>query len=398
MKMRAYKTEIDPTEMQIEQIKRTQGVCRFVYNLFISTNRDRHKQGLKYMSGYDFAKYLNNEYREEHPEHGWIREVSSKAVKHSIMNAHNAFMSFFKEKKGYPNFKKKHGRPVSMYCPRNSPTAKDAEVQRHRIKVPTLGWMRLKEYGYIPVGYPSSITITYKAGRYYASVLYEMDDPVPAPCTGEGLGVDVGLKTFATVSNRMVYENVNRSKNVKRACKRLKRERRRFSRKLKKRKKMKPAAVTLSDASQMGHTITTSNLDRQRVKVQRAYHRLECIRKDFVNKTVSELVKAKPSYITVEDLCVSGMLKNRHLSRAVSESLFYTFRTTLVRKCRESGIEVRLADRFYPSSKQCSSCGAMRRDLKLSDRVYRCPVCGLEIDRDLNAAMNLKDCTRYCVA
>ena len=338
------------------------------------------------MSGYDFAKYLNHEYKEAHPEHSWIWEVSSKAVKRSIMNADSAFRRFFKEKKGYPNFKKKHGRPVSMYFPRNGPTAKDVEVQRHRIKVPTLGWVRLKEYGYIPVGYPSSITITYKAGRYYASVLYEMDDPVPAPCTAEGLGVDVGLKTFATVSDGTVYENVNRSKNVKRARRRLKREQRRFSRKLKKRKKVKPAAGT------------TSNLDRQRVKVQRTYHRLECIRKDFVNKTVNEMVKAKPSYITVEDLCVSGMLKNRHLSRTVSESLFYTFRTTLVRKCRESGIKVRLADRFYPSSKRCSSCGAMRRDLKLSDRVYRCPVCGLEIDRDLNAALNLKDCTRYRVA
>ena len=384
--MRAYKTEIDPTEAQIEKIKRTQGVCRFVYNLFIATNRERHRQGLKYMSGYDFSKYLNHEYKEAHPEHSWIWEVSSKAVKRSIMNADSAFRRFFKEKKGYPNFKKKHGRPVSIYCPRNGADAKNVEVQRHRIKVPTLGWVRLKEYGYIPVGYPSSITITYKAGRYYASVLYETDDSVPASCTADGLGVDVGLKTFATVSDRTVYENVNRSKNVKRARKRLKREQRRFSRKLKKRKKVKPAAGT------------TSNLDRQRVKVQRAYHRLECIRKDFVNKTVSDLVKAKPGYVTIEDLNIQGMMKNRHLSKAISESLFYYFRSTLVRKCNESGIEVRLADRFYPSSKQCSSCGAMKKDLKLSDRVYRCPVCGLEIDRDLGAALNLKDCTRYYVA
>ena len=338
------------------------------------------------MSGYDFAKYLNHEYRDGHPEQKWIWEVSSKAVKQSIMNADSAFRRFFKTKKGFPNFKKKHGRPVSMYCPRNSPTAKDTEVQRHRIKVPTLGWVRLKEYGYIPVGYPSSITITYKAGRYYASVLYEMDDPVPAPCIGEGLGVDVGLKTFATVSDRTVYENVNRSKNVKRACKRLKREQRQFSRKIQNRKKVKPA------------TVTTSNLDKQRVKVQKAHHRLECVRKDFINKVVSDLVKTKPGYITIEDLNIQGMMKNRHLSKAISESLFYYFRSTLVRKCKESGIEVRLADRFFPSSKQCSSCGAIKKDLKLKDRVYHCPSCGLEMDRDLNAALNLKHCEQYQVA
>lgn len=209
---------------------------------------------------------------------------------------------------------------------------------------------------------------------------------MPAPCTGEGLGIDLGLKTFAIVSNGAVYSNVNRSENVRKTRRRLKREQRRFSRKIKNRKKVKTAAVT------------TSNLDKQRIKVQRAYHRLECIRKDFINKTVNDLVKAKPGYVTVEDLNIRGMVKNRHLSKAISESLFYYFRVTLIRKCQEYGIEVRLADRFFPSSKQCSSCGALKKDLKLKDRVYHCPSCGLEIDRDLNASLNLKHCEQYHVA
>ena len=152
------------------------------------------------------------------------------------------------------------------------------------------------------------------------------------------------------------------------------------------RKKVKTAAAT------------TTNLDKQRVKVQKAYHRLDCVRKDFINKTVSDLVKAKPRHITIEDLNIQGMMKNRHLSKAISESLFYYFRSTLVRKCKESGIEVRLADRFFPSSKQCSSCGALKKDLKLKDRVYHCPSCGLEIDRDFNASLNLKHCEQYQVA
>jgi len=386
MKMRTYKTEIKPTEQQIEKIKQTQGVCRFVYNLFIATNQERHRQGLDYLSGYDFSRYLNHEYREVHPEHGWIWEVSSKAVKRSIMNADEAFKRFFMAGSGYPRFKRKHGRPVGMYCPRNGAAARNVEVQRHRIKVPTLGWVRLKEYGYIPVGVPSSITITSKAGRYYASCLYEAEDVAPAHPTGEGLGVDLGLKAFATVSNGAVYGNINKSKKVRKAQKRLRREQRRFSRKIQMRKKVKSA------------TVTTSNLDKQRVKVQRAHRRLECIRKDFVNKTVNDLAKTKPSYVTVEDLNVRGMLKNRHLARSVSESLFHYFRAVLARKCRDADIELRLADRFYPSSKRCSSCGALKRDLQLSDRVYRCPACGLEIDRDLNAALNLKHCKQYHVA
>lgn len=384
--MRAYKTEIKPTEKQIEKIRQTQGVCRFVYNLFIATNQDRHKQGLKYMSGYDFSKYLNHEYKEAHPEHSWIWEVSSKAVKQNIMDADKAFKRFFKTKKGFPNFKRKHGKPVGIYCPRNGSTAKCVEVQRHRIKVPIIGWIRLKEFGYIPNGYPSSITITCKAGRYYASALYETDTPAPIQCKGDGLGVDLGLKSFAVVSNGISYGNVNKSTRVKKARKRLKREQRRFSRKIQMRKKVKSA------------TVTTSNLDKQRVKVQRAYHHLECVRKDFINKVVSNLVKAKPSYITIEDLNVQGMMKNRHLSKAISDSLFYYFRTTLVRKCHEAGIEVRLADRFFPSSKQCSSCGTLKKDLKLKDRVYQCPSCGLEINRDLNASLNLKHCEQYQVS
>ena len=392
-----YKTEIKPTEEQIEKIRRTQGVCRFVYNFFIDTNRERHRQGLKYLSGYDFSKYLNNEYREAHPEHGWIWKVSSKAVKQSIMNADRAFKRFFETGQGYPNFKRKHRRQVGLYFPRNGIHNTNVKVQRHRIKVPTLGWIRLKEYGYIPVGVPSSITITSSAGRYYASCLYETKDVIPAPCTGEGLGVDLGLKAFATISNGAVYDNINKSKRVKKAKKRLKREQRRFSRKIEARKKVKPTAVTLFDASQMGHTIT-ANLDKQRVKVQKAHQRLERIRKDFINKTVNDLVRTKPSYIVVEDLNIQGMLKNRHLSQAVSESLFYYFRTVLIKKCREAGTELRIADRFYPSSKRCSACGALKKDLKLKDRIYRCPACGLELDRDLNAALNLKRCEHYHAA
>lgn len=383
--IKAYKTEIKPTPKQIEKIKQTQGVCRFVYNLFIATNQERHQQGLKYLSGYAFSKYLNNEYRKAHSENCWIWEVSSKAVKQSILNADKAFKRFFKLKNGYPNFKKKHGKPVSIYCPRNSAKATDIKVERHRIQFPKLGWIRLKEFGYIPKGTPISATITEKAGRYYISCMYETKDAVSFKCSGEGIGVDVGLKSFAVSSDGSIYENINKSLNVKKAKKRLIKEQRRFSRKIQNKK-----LGGYSNGS-------FSNIDRQRLKVQKAYHRLECIRKDFVNKVVCALVKTKPRYITIEDLNIQGMMKNRHLSRAIAESLFFYFRTKLTRKCKEYGIEIRVADRFYPSSKQCHVCGSIKKNLKLKDREYCCMNCGVVTDRDLNAALNLKNCEQFKV-
>jgi putative transposase len=383
--MRVYKTEIDPTEEQIEKIAQTIGVCRFVYNLFIDANQERHKTGLKYMNGYQFSKWLNNEYRQLHPEHSWIWDVSSKAIKAAIMNADKAFKLFFKTKKGFPKFKSKHRSTSGAYFPRNN--QKDTEAQRHRIKIPTLGWVRLKEYGYVPTGYGvSSITIKVRAGRYFICCIIEEADISLQKPMGEAIGVDLGLKRMATTSEAGVFKNINKSRKVRRLKKKLKREQRRLSRKILQRKKVKTA------------TDKSANLNKQRVKVQKVFYRLDCIRKDYIEKTVSELVRAKPAYITIEDLNIRGMLKNRCLSAAIAEQNFYYFRTRLEAKCKQYGIELRVADRFYPSSKLCSVCGLMKSELKLSDRVYVCAYCGAKIDRDVNAAVNLKHCRHYQVA
>jgi putative transposase len=383
--MRVYKTAINPSEEQIEKIAQTLGVCRFVYNLFIAVNQERYRAGLKYKNGYEFSKWLNNEYRQLHPEHAWIRDVSSKAVKAAIMNSDNAFKLFFKTKKGFPKFKSKHKSTTGGYFPRNNP--KDTEAQRHRVKIPTLGWVRLKEYDYIPVGYGiSSVTVKARAGRYFICCIVEEANSSLQKPSGEPIGVDLGLKQMATTSEADFFVNINKSSKVHRLKKKLKREQRRFSRKKLYRKKVK----TVTDKS--------ANLDKQRIKVQKVYYRLESIRKDYINKIISELVKTKPAYITIEDLNIQGMLKNRHLSAAIAEQNFYYFRTRLEAKCKQYNIELRIADRFYPSSKLCSSCGSVKHDLKLRDRVYICGTCGAEIDRDLNAAMNLKHCEHYQVA
>lgn len=142
---------------------------------------------------------------------------------------------------------------------------------------------------------------------------------------------------------------------------------------------------------------TKFNYEKQKLKVQKLYQRLSNIRTDYINKCISEIVKAKPSYITIEDLNVSGMMKNRHLAKAVQQQKFYKFRNKLTAKCKEYNIELRVVDRLYPSSKTCHNCGCIEHDLKLSERVYECPECGFKIDRDLNAALNLRDAKIYKV-
>ena len=382
---RAYKVELKPTPEQIRQIERTMGVCRYVYNLFIATNRDNFRDGTRgYMSGYDFSKWLNHEYRAANPDKKWIWEVSSKAVKKAIMNADTAYKSFMKGRTGFPKFKRRNGRQVSMYLPRNNPA--DLKVERHRGKIPTLGWVRFKEYGYVPqTGQALSVTVTRRAGRYYASFVFEAVQTLITSCTQtDGIGIDLGIKSFAVVSDGRNYPNINHTARMRWLKKRLKREQRKFSRKLKHRKE--------------GTATPRSNLDKQRLRVQRAYKRLTDKRHDYINKAVRKILSTQPQYITIEGLNVSGMLKNRHLSRAISECEFWYFRALLERKCRERRIQLRTADRYYASSKICSVCGHVKRDLKLSDRVYICEHCGLVIDRDMNAAMNLRDCVKYRTA
>ena len=227
--------------------------------------------------------------------------------------------------------------------------------------------------------------VSYKAGRYYVSVLVEEMQPMKEKLNDFGIGIDLGLKEFAVLSNEIVYENINKTPKIKKIEKKLKREQRALSRMYESYKKRKT----------MDEGCTKFNYEKQKLKVQKLYQRLNNIRDDYINKCISEIVKTKPSYITIEDLNVSGMMKNKFLSKAVKEQNFYEFRKKLTDKCKELSIELRVVDRFYPSSKTCHNCGCIKHDLRLSDRVYKCPECGFSIDRDLNAALNLRDAKAY---
>ena len=383
--LKSFKTEINPTEEQKVKIRKTIGTCRYIYNFYLTHNKELYDKGEKFMSGKSFSIWLNNEYLPRNPDKLWIKEVSSKSVKRSIENGCIAFTRFFKHQSAFPNFKKKGKSDVKMYFVKNNP--KDCRCERHRINIPSLGWIRIKEKGYIPTtkdGYViKSGHVSIKAGRYYVSVLIEIPDNRIANNSNEGIGIDLGLKDFAVVSNGTSYKNINKSAKLKKLEKQLIREQRSLSRKYENVKK--------------GGSTQRANIQKQRLKVQKLHHRIDNIRTDYINKTIAEIVKTKPSYITIEDLNVSGMMKNKHLSKAVASQKFYEFRTKLQAKCNENGIELRVVDRWFPSSKTCHCCGAIKKDLKLSDRTFTCD-CGDIEDRDFNAALNLRDATTYEVA
>lgn len=383
--LKSFKTEINPSEEQRVRICKTIGTCRFIYNFYLSHNKELYDKGEKFMSSNKFRLWLNNEFLPDNPDKMWIKEAYSKAVTQAVNHALTAFKKFFDHKAAFPRFKKKEKSDVKMYFVRNNP--KDCRCERHRINIPSLGWVRIKEKGYIPTtkdGYIiKSGTVSMKAGRFYVSALVEVPDSRVAELFHEGIGIDLGLKEFAVVSNGRSYKNINRSARIRKLEKQLIREQRRLSRKY--------------EDSKKGETTQKVNIQKQKRKVQKLHHRIHNIRTDYMNKIVAEIVKTKPSYITIEDLNVKGMMKNQHLSKAVASQKFYEFRRKLQAKCTEKGIELRIADRWYPSSKKCHCCGCIKKELKLSDRIYRCG-CGYVEDRDFNAALNLRDARTYKTA
>ena len=380
---KALKIEIKLTEEQKIQANKTMGVCRFIYNEYIKYNQEQYKLGNKFIGSNDFSKYINSVYIPNNSDKKWIKDVSSKSVKQAMIYGEQAFKRFFKGLSGFPVFKKKGKNELGAYFVKNNKT--DFEFYRHKIKIPTLKFVRVKEYGYIPKNANiKSGTITKVADRYFLSLIIKIEDTVKVTNTNnKGLGIDLGIKDTAICSNGMIFKNINKTKRVKKIKKKLKREQRSLSRTIEYSKQNK---IKLRDLK---------NFSKKRLQMQRLLYRLNCIRNDYNNKMVNEITRTKLKYITIEDLKVSNMMKNKHLSKAIQEQNFFSIRTKLINKCKERNIELRIADTFYPSSKTCSCCGSIKKDLKLNDRIYRCSNCGLEIDRDLNASINLEKAQVY---
>ena len=296
---KAIRIELKLTNEQKIKVNKTIGTERFIYNEYIEYNKKQYELGNKFVSAFEFSKYINNVYLPSNPDKKWIKDVSSKSVSQAIIYGEKAFKNFFKGLSGFPVFKKKGKNELGAYFLKNN--KKDFEFYRHKIKIPTLKFVRVKEYGYIPKNANiKSGTISKIADRYFLSLVIEVEDTIKETNTStKGLGVDLGIKDTAICSNGMVFKNINKTKKVKKIKKKLKREQRKMARSVEYSKSNK---IKLKELK---------NFNKKKLKVQRLFYRLNCIRDDYNNKIVDEITRTKLKYITIEDLKVSNMMKKQ---------------------------------------------------------------------------------------
>lgn len=389
--MRAYKTEIDPTPNQIELIHKTFWCTRYIYNQFVAENLENLASDKDFISAFNYSKRVNNDPNTP----TWLKEVPSKAVKQALIYADRAFKDYFSKRRGKPKFKKK-GSSESFYL------IGTIKVERHHIFVPVLKWIRLKEFGYIPKNI-SSVTISMKNGRYYISCLCKDEVDERIPLSDYSMGIDFGLKDQFITEDRVI-PSINKSLRIRKLEQRLRREQRKLSRKYEANMVDKVYYKTGAKRGQLkSHKwlkplSECKNIIKQKLKIARIHERLTRIRTEYNRKALRSLVlERKPSSITIEDLAVRNMVKNRHLSKSISKAQWYLSRLYLETLCKKLGIELRLVSRFYPSSKLCSDCGFKYKDLKLNERNWTCSNCGSKHDRDMNAAINLGQCKEYNV-
>ena len=388
--MKAYKTEIYPTKDQIKLIHQTCGNVRYIYNQYIATNFERLDKNEPIIWGYEYSKMINH----DPTIPSWLKTVSSKALKQAIMNADGALRAYLKGNKGKPCFKKK-SKNNSFYL------IQGIKVERHRIFLPTLKWVRLKEYGYIPNDI-TSVTVSVKNGRYYISCLSKTETDEHVATSGEGIGIDFGLKDQFITKDQTI-PSINKSKQICKLEKKLRQKQRSLSRRYENNMTNK---VYYKSGAKKGQLKSfkwkrplheCKNLQKQQLVVNKLHERLSRIRTDYNQKALQSILKRKPSFIVIEDLNVKGLMKNKHLSKAISKAQWYQSRLFLQQQCEKLGIELRLAPRFYPSSKLCSNCGYKNKNLKLKDRSWECPDCHVIHNRDENAAINLEKCVDYTV-
>ena len=374
------KVQLRPNNKQLTKLFQYAGCSRFAYNWTISREQENYKQGNKFLSDNELRKEFTQLKKQE--DYKWLNNISNNVAKQAIKDACNSYRNFFKGQSKYPKFKSKKRSKPSFYQDNvkikfTSTHVKIEGFSMNRKKnKQKLNWIKLCEKGRIPTNYKyMNPRITYDGLHWWVSVSIDVEDNTDIPLN-EGIGIDLGLKDLAVCSNGNTYKNINKTNKVKKIEKRKRRLQRSISRKYDKNKKGESYKKT-------------SNIIKREKELLKLSKRLTNIRRNHLHQITSEIIKRKPSFICIEDLNVSGMMKNKHLSKAIQQQGFYEFRRQIEYKSEWNNILVIIADRFFPSSKLCSCCGMIKKDLKLSDRVYKCD-CGNVIDRDYQASLNLK--------
>lgn len=378
--IRSLKVRLNPNNKQLTKLFQYAGCARFAYNWAVAREQENYKQRNKFLTDNELRKEFTQ--LKKLPEYKWLRGVSNNVTKQAIKDACNTYKRFFKGQCKYPKFKSKKHTTPSFYQDNGKIRFTDTHVKLEGISrskkrnKQKLNWIKLCETGRIPTNCRyMNPRFTYDGLYWYVSVGIEIDDNTSLPLN-EGIGIDLGVKDLAICSDGNTYKNINKTPRVKKIEKRKRRLQRSISRRYEKNKK----GVNYCK---------TSNIIKREKELLKVNKRLTNIRRNYLHQTTSEIIKRKPSFICIEDLNVSGMMKNRHLSKAVQQQGLYEFRRQIEYKTEWSNIPVIIADRFFPSSKLCSCCGIVKNDLKLSDRVYSCE-CGNIIDRDFQASLNLK--------
>ena len=377
----SIKVRLLPNNKQLTKLFQYASCTRFAYNWALAREQENYKEGNKFLQDGELRKEFTQLKKQE--DYKWLTKISNNVTKQAIKDACNSYKRFFKGQSKYPKFKSKKRSKPSFYQDGGKIQFTDTHVKvegftmSHRKNKQKLNWIKLCEKGRIPTNCKyMNPRITYDGLHWWVSVSVEVDNNTNSPPISEGIGIDLGLKDLAVCSDGNTYKNINKTNKVKKIEKRKRRLQRSISRKY--------------NMNKRGESYKkTSNIIKREKELLKVIKRLTNIRRNHLHQTTSEIVKRKPSFICIEDLNVSGMMKNKHLSKAIQQQGFHEFRRQIEYKAKWNNISVILADRFFPSSRLCSCCGEVKKDLKLSDRIYRCD-CGNVIDRDYQASLNLK--------
>ena len=369
-----------PNNKQKTKLFQYANTARFAYNWTLGREQENYKNGGKFISDGDLRKEFTQLKKTD--EYAWLNNISNNVTKQAIKDACEVYRDFFKGYTKFPRFKSKKYSVPKFYQDNVKIQFTDTHVKvegfatSKKKNKQKLNWIRLAEHGRIPTDCKYiNPRIKYDGISWYITVGIECEDSDTLP-SNEGIGIDLGIKDLSICSDGNKYQNINKTQRVKKLEKRKRRLQRSISRKYEKNKKG-------------GSYYKTRNIIKSEKELLKLNHRLTNIRQNYLHQITTEIVKTKPSYIVLEDLNVKGMMKNRHLSKAVQQQCFGEFRRQIEYKSVWNNIPVIIADRFFPSSKLCNCCGNIKKDLKLSDRIYKCE-CGNVIDRDYQAALNLK--------
>ena len=378
--IKTVKVMLLPNNKQKTKLFECAGIARFAYNWALDYEKANYEAENSFLSHYELRRIFTE--LKTQPEYAWLNDYSNNITKQAIKDACTAYQRFFDGIAGFPKFKSRRKSRPSFYADTSKISFTSTHVKLEKLTTSRkknrkkFNFVKLAEPDRIPIGAKySNPRITFDGLNWWISVGIDCEESQEKP-TNQGIGIDVGIKNLAICSDKNVYPNINKTAKVRKLKKKKRRLQRRVSKKYSKNKKG-------------GRYCKTRNIVKSEKKLLKLNHRLTNIRHHYLHSVTSEIINREPKFIVLKDLSVQGMMKNRHLSEAIQEQCFYEFYRQIQYKCEWHNIEFIMADRYYPSSKMCSRCGNIKKDLKLSDRIYRCSVCGFVIDRDFQASVNL---------